>query len=135
MNTSSVDSNVEYWKQCCKNYEFSRGQMQYRLNEYENIIRSYKDEISYLRTQLELALLKPEPNVNPETEGDAMSTYKERISIEKMELDEKLEKLGAFFRAYGDMKLSEKSRRLLYKQEFLMYRYSEVLEQRLNLED
>lgn len=64
-----------------------------------------------------------------------MSTYKERISIEKMELDEKLEKLQAFFRADGEMKLSEESRQLLYKQESLMYRYSKVLEQRLNLED
>lgn len=78
---------------------------------------------------------EPEPNVNPKTAGDAMSTYKERISIEKMELDEKLEKLHAFFRADGEMKLSEKSRQLLYKQESLMYQYSKVLEQRLNLED
>ena len=64
MSTFSVDNNVEYWKKCCRNYEFSRGQMQYRLNEYENIIASYKDEIAYLRAQLDLAL-QPEPNVNP----------------------------------------------------------------------
>lgn len=60
-----------------------------------------------------------------------MSTFIDRLIIEKKELDEKLEKLTAFFDTDTYKKLNEFDQDLLCSQEECMADYSQILEQRI----
>lgn len=62
-----------------------------------------------------------------------MSDFKERLHTEKKELDEKREKLAAFFPTDTFKKISPQQRGLLYIQLHVMDAYSQVLTERISL--
>lgn len=62
-----------------------------------------------------------------------MSTFKERLFLEKSELDEKIEKLGAFVASDSFSKIDAMQQSLLTIQLPVMRSYSQVLEIRLSL--
>ena len=61
-----------------------------------------------------------------------MKPYQERVVIEKKELDEKLEKLEAFFQTETFEKLDDQEKWRLAKQRTAMGQYSMVLSERIN---
>ena len=62
-----------------------------------------------------------------------MDGYKERVILEKEQLDEKIKKLNDFFTTEIYAKLPDNESTLLSKQQRAMMQYSEILKQRVAL--
>ncbi len=59
------------------------------------------------------------------------TNWKERVSLEKEELDLKIQKLSDFIKTDRFFSLSENQRRLLWLQEAIMLEYSDILKERV----
>lgn len=62
-----------------------------------------------------------------------MSTFYERLKVEKTELDEKLTKLNAFIQSDKFKEVDPEQKPLLQTQAGVMKTYSQILEKRLKL--